>query len=586
MKRTLTALLALVLLVMLLPCTVSSAETVDELISQYRDAQTVDERLELIWRIAVENAKEPSGSLWQVTNKPLGNVLDGVIPEDWENYPHTVTEGFPEDAKGRRCIVIEDKDQLSARLLINFPEEMIARSVEEAEYAVVIDDHRVESGYEYTVDITTYHWDYYGYLLNLQTGEAVQFWYNRQYAGRAGFVNQLDAKPMTQDEIWEGIRDGIVNQVRPEQADGSVLIFGIENGVCYVKGYEGEPTEIVIPPEAEGYAVAGIQAGCFRGCETLKSVSLPASLKRIDDEAFCGCENLETVQFSEGLEWIGNAAFQGTALTDLVLPDTVSYIGDSAFNGCRNLVSVTLPKREGHLEIDFFAFHYSTRLSRMIVPDGVTGLSESFYLAEDGNMLYVYYPESLVSGLCDHNFNPGMIVYTPKGSYAEQWAHEFELDVVECSDPSEVPEVSYTEEGPFVFRIAGGEAQLQYYNSTGDEEVTVPAEVSGCPVTTVLSNAFDYMASSVRVIRFPATVSLLKTRAVEFSGRLHEDIKAEVYIPNPEAVLEDYSVTMTIPGQTSVTLFGEPDSAASRYAEKAMETGISGTFIFREWSGE
>ena len=252
MKRTLTALLALVLLVMLLPCTVSSAETVDELISQYRDAQTVDERLELIWRIAVENAKEPSGSLWQVTNKPLGNVLDGVIPEDWENYPHTVTEGFPEDAKGHRCIAIEDKDQLSARLLINFPEEMIARSVEEAEYAVVIDDHRVESGYEYTVDITTYHWDYYGYLLNLQTGEAVQFWYNRQYVGRAGFVNQLDAKPMTQDEIWEGIRDGIVNQVRPEQADGSVLIFGIENGVCYVKGYEGEPTEIVIPPEAEG----------------------------------------------------------------------------------------------------------------------------------------------------------------------------------------------------------------------------------------------------------------------------------------------------------------------------------------------
>lgn len=587
MKRAFTVILALAMLLVLIPLSVSSAETVDDLISSYHSDMTLDERLDLIWRIAVENAKTPSVHLGQVSNVPLGDAFKDVLPEDWETYPHSEAETFPEEAKGHRCVVIESKNQLGARFLVSFPEEMIARSVEEAEYAVVIYDQRVESGYEYNIQLTTYHWDYYAFLLNLQTGEAVQFWYNRQWAGRYGYANELDAKPMTKDQIWQGIRTGIVNQLRAEQADGSVLILGIEDGTCYVKGYEGDPVDIVIPAEAEGYAVTKFQAECFKNCKTLKSVYMPDSMTWISSGVFDGCSNLETVHFPEGLEGIGKETFQNTALTEVVLPARCGQIGESAFCHCDRLVSVTLPSSVRNMKIGDFAFHYCNRLSRMILPEGIWYISTSYYISMDENMLYVYYPESLFEGLTDHNFNTSMTVYTPKGSYAAQWAEENGLTVVECSDPSEVPEVRFVEEGPFDFRITGDEAQLQYYNETDElEEVIIPAEVDGCPVTTILSNAFDYMANSVRVIRLPESVLLVKHMAIEFQGHLRDDLKGELYIPNPETVLENYSVNVSMADRTSVTLFAPAGSSAEQYVEKRAELNpqFNGTFHFSEWS--
>ncbi len=586
MKRIASILLALMFILALLPCA-ASADTVDDLIRQYSDANTLDERLSLIHRIAEENAKAPSSSIWKVTDKPLGDALEGVLPENWEEYPFTETEGFPAEAKGRPCIVVEDKNQLGARLLISFPPEMIASSLAEAEYAVVIEDHRVKSDYQYTnANIKSYHWDYTAYLLDLRTGEAVKFWYNRQWAKRSGFSNELDAKPMMRDEIWEGIRVGIVNELRVEQADGSVLILGIEDGTCYVKGYEGEPVDIVIPSEVEGYAVTEIQADCFKKCETLKSVSLPGSVRWICSGAFNYCLNLEKVEFTDGLEGIGAEAFNCTALTEVVLPKTLRNIGDSAFCHCRNLVSVTMPDAVCALKIENFAFHYCERLSRMILPEGIRSVTDSYYVSEDGNMLYVYYPASLGSGLTDHNFNTGMVVYTPKGSYAAQWAERYGLEVVECDDPARVPAVSYAEEGPFAFRIIGEEAQLQYYTDNGEEEVVVPAEIDGKPVTTVLSGAFDYTASNVRTLRLPSSLLLVKHHAIEFSGLLHGDIQGELYIANPDAVLEDYAVTISVGKANTVTICAPAGSSAQRFVESRADDNhdFSGTFYFKEWS--
>ena len=154
-------------------------------------------------------------------------------------------------------------------------------------------------------------------------------------------------------------------------------------------------------------------------------------------------------------------------------------------------------------------------------------------------------------------------------------------------EQAEPTEATASQDGAYEIRITGDEAQLQYYNETDElEEVIIPAEVDGCPVTTILSNAFDYMANSVRVIRLPESVLLVKHMAIEFQGHLRDDLKGELYIPNPETILEDYSVNVSMADRTSVTLFAPAGSSAEKYVEKRAELNpqFSGTFYFTEWS--
>jgi hypothetical protein len=60
----------------------------------------------------------------------------------------------------------------------------------------------------------------------------------------------------------------------------------------------------------------------FTGCETLRNITLPPSLKTISRGVFSGCINLEEIQ----------------------MPKSVEFLGDWAFNNCTALKVVKLPK--------------------------------------------------------------------------------------------------------------------------------------------------------------------------------------------------------------------------------------------------
>ena len=64
---------------------------------------------------------------------------------------------------------------------------------------------------------------------------------------------------------------------------------------------------------------------------------------RIGDCAFLGCELLKTVSIPSSVKEIGNMAFSGCeALAKVVIQDNVRFIGDKAFSDCPNIeVSVT-----------------------------------------------------------------------------------------------------------------------------------------------------------------------------------------------------------------------------------------------------
>lgn len=86
----------------------------------------------------------------------------------------------------------------------------------------------------------------------------------------------------------------------------------------------------------------GISA--FSGCSRLESITLPDSLKVINEYTFENCKKLNRVKFPKGLERINEKAFAGCkSLTTIEIPSTIKYIGIGAFEKCDSLQAFKIP---------------------------------------------------------------------------------------------------------------------------------------------------------------------------------------------------------------------------------------------------
>lgn len=95
---------------------------------------------------------------------------------------------------------------------------------------------------------------------------------------------------------------------------------------------------------------------CFKKCERLKGIEIPAGIKEIPDKMFFGCSELSEVVFHDGLE----------------------VIGTSAFASCRNLEKINLPKTVKRIERWAMPYVDELHLASNVVPNGlVLGLNNS-----------------------------------------------------------------------------------------------------------------------------------------------------------------------------------------------------------------
>ena len=93
-----------------------------------------------------------------------------------------------------------------------------------------------------------------------------------------------------------------------------------------------------------------IAPGAFCGDEfdsddksNLQSITLPSSLKKIDERAFSQCTQLKSIVFPDSLQSIGDEAFYHcSSLKKINIPKSLSSISDSAFNRCTSLEKITV----------------------------------------------------------------------------------------------------------------------------------------------------------------------------------------------------------------------------------------------------
>ena len=148
------------------------------------------------------------------------------------------------------------------------------------------------------------------------------------------------------------------------------------------------PADLVIP---EG--ITKIGPTVFSDCTSLKSVTIPASVKTVGYFAFGGGENIKTVKYRGTLaQWCqmdNTSYYENTTITlsdvpdlralkTLVIPASVRTIGYQAFSNCTSLESVTISA--GVTKIGGFAFENCTSLKSVTIPETVTEIgTQAFY---------------------------------------------------------------------------------------------------------------------------------------------------------------------------------------------------------------
>ena len=185
-----------------------------------------------------------------------------------------------------------------------------------------------------------------------------------------------------------------------------------QNYMFYSFGSLGvRTTNYYIPTTLKSVVITGgsyIQYGAFSNCAGLTNISIPSSIKSIE-EAFSGCSDLTSFYEYDNAKYLGNSeskylclyevlstditsceinsnckviyyqSFSGcNKLEEIVIPDGVTDIGAAAFSGCSSMTSINIP--DGVTKIKNLLFKSCSSLESLTIPNGVTNIGrEAFY---------------------------------------------------------------------------------------------------------------------------------------------------------------------------------------------------------------
>lgn len=189
-----------------------------------------------------------------------------------------------------------------------------------------------------------------------------------------------------------------------------------------IEKYKGNEYHAVIPDQIGGKAVIRIGAqaffgrsmrgvtipgtvvkidnGAFKSCASLMEVEIPESVTSVGQAVFSSCLKLASVRLPDGLNSVGQFAFSWcSALTEITLPTKLKKISQSMFSNCKRLSEITIP--EGVTDIQSTAFENCISLTKVVIPDSVRNISNAAFIG------------------CNN-----LVIYAPKGSYAENYAKE------------------------------------------------------------------------------------------------------------------------------------------------------------------
>lgn len=109
------------------------------------------------------------------------------------------------------------------------------------------------------------------------------------------------------------------------------------------------------------YTVVKIAKNAFMQGEEafnrIKGITVPKTVKEIDDRAFNDCSAMTEIIFEKGsaLEEIGKNAFDGSGLKTIKLPESLKVIRENAFKNTRDMKELSLPENLERIDSEAFS---------------------------------------------------------------------------------------------------------------------------------------------------------------------------------------------------------------------------------------
>ncbi|MBQ2794186.1 MAG: leucine-rich repeat protein, partial [Clostridia bacterium] len=191
------------------------------------------------------------------------------------------------------------------------------------------------------------------------------------------------------------------------------IVYTVNQNHAEVTDYTGTASKIRIADSYEGYPVTKIATQAFQGknisdvifpdtittigdyafagCSSLKGISLPSSVTRIEAYAFSE-SGITEIKLGDNLEYIGEYAFRYCDFSEFSIPDSVTYIGGYAFSGCWTLRDNGTVN--GVIYVDNWAVDSKDEYASITLLDGTVGIAESAF-SYDTKMESLFIPDSV-----------------------------------------------------------------------------------------------------------------------------------------------------------------------------------------------
>ena len=128
----------------------------------------------------------------------------------------------------------------------------------------------------------------------------------------------------------------------------TLLFYPMARGAVDGTDSDGNNIKSISYEIPEGVEV--IRTKAFYKCSDIREITLPSTLKTIEEKAFFRCSFSE-IALPEGLNLIGKDAFSYTGLKTLKIPESVKEIGDYAFYNCTSLLEIIVGSPESELTL-------------------------------------------------------------------------------------------------------------------------------------------------------------------------------------------------------------------------------------------
>lgn len=185
---------------------------------------------------------------------------------------------------------------------------------------------------------------------------------------------------------------------------------------------------------------------CY-GASSLSELTLPATLKRIESQAFSDNESLTKLNIPNSVTYIGSSAFYNTSVDSVCIPLKLTTLGKYAFRDCKNLKYVELPSNISSYDNNF---HNCTSIEKVVcrsaTPPSIT--NDPFYGRSKNSMTLVVPSFAVVNYKLDsYWYQFGNIT---EGDEIDYWNISGELSLVNNRRMEGKPDIDLTYGGRLI----------------------------------------------------------------------------------------------------------------------------------------